>query len=79
MRTLDVSREGRKKLDVSKFKDLEKLDCSNNDLSVLDVSENRKLNELYCYYNPNLKEIILAKGQEVKHLCKGKRTKIVYK
>lgn len=76
--TLDVSSRGLNELDVSKYTNLRYLYCNNNKLETLDVSKNIKLNELDCYYNPNLKEIIVSREQTMS-IDKDKYTKIVYK
>lgn len=36
---------------IEYFKELEKLDCTENELEALDVSKNTKLKELYCCFN----------------------------
>lgn len=45
---LEVAGNRLKNLDVSRFRDLEQLDCSDNLLTGLDVSKNTALRKLYC-------------------------------
>ena len=56
----------------------EKLNVSNRNLKELDLSKNTDLKWLDCENNPNLKEIILHKGQVIGSLRKDEHTKITY-
>lgn len=55
-------------LDLSRNTALSTLYCTENDFTSLDVSKNLSLELLDCQRNPNLKELWLKKGQEIKSL-----------
>ena len=53
VKEINCSGKNIQKLDgIEKFKNLEKLDCSNNQLIELDVRYNKKINRLICTGNP---------------------------
>ena len=55
---------------------MEYLNKSSEGLTTLDVSNNTELESLYCRYNPNLKQIIISKGQKIE-IYKDEHTKII--
>ena len=76
--TLDCEFNQLTTLDVSNNTKLEYLDCYNNQLTNLDLSNNTELKLLYCDNNPNLKEVIISKGQQI-DIYKDEHTKIIEK
>jgi Leucine-rich repeat (LRR) protein len=68
LRWLHCERNQLTDLDVSNSTQLEGLWCAINQLTSLDVSHNLALEELRCSENPQLKDIWLAPGQEIKNL-----------
>lgn len=57
IKELKIKKIDASKIDLSRFSELEYLDCSNNVLESLDVSNNLKLEDLYCKEN-NISEIV---------------------
>jgi hypothetical protein len=63
-------------LDVSKNINLTTLCCFDNELTELDLSKNLNLKTLFCENNPDLKQILIRKGQKIT-IYKDDHTQII--